>query len=124
MTVDMLSFSKSPTWTVGRSVEGKCRAVYCVQGGTVFMSVNTDGDWWSIDGWANVGPSLFSDATGDSTTGVPPGLRPAERVSFPASTYSGDLLKGYVGTDGSIWLYHSGSVVNWSFSVSWPVGGA
>jgi hypothetical protein len=124
LTVDRLSFSKPPAWTVGRAVEDKCRAVYCVHGGTVFMSVNTDNDWWSIDEWVNVGPSLFSDTTGDSTTGVPPSLRPAERIYFPAATYSGDLLKGYVGTDGSIWLYHSGSVANWSFSVSWPVGGA
>ena len=124
LTVDRLGFSKSPTWTVGRSVEDKCRAAYCIQGGTVFLSVNTSGDWWSIDGWVNVGPSLFSDVTHDQTTGVPPSLRPAERIYFPASTYSGDLLKGYVGTDGSIWLHHSGSVANWSFSVSWPVGGA
>ena len=124
LTVNRLSFSKAPAWTVGRAVEGKCRAVYCVHGGTVSMSVNTNGDWWSIDGWVNVGPSLFSDATGDSTTGVPPSLRPGERVNFPAFTDMGDLLNGYVGTDGSIWLYHSGSVANWSFSVSWPVGGA
>ena len=124
LTVDRLSFSKAPAWTVGRAVEGKCRAVYSVHGGMVFLTVTTDGDWWDIDGWANVGPFLFSDATGDSTTGVPPSLRPGERVYFPAFTNTGDLLKGYVGTDGSIWLYHSGSVVNWSFSVSWPVGGA
>lgn len=113
-----------PAWTVGRSVDGKCRCVYSVHGGTVFMSVHTADDWWSIDGWVNVGPSLFSDVTHDQTTGVPPSLRPAERIYFPAATYSGDLLKGYVGTDGGIWLYHSGSVANWSFSVSWPVGGA
>lgn len=127
LRADKLSFNMAPRWTVGRYVEDKCRSVFTVQGGTVFMSVNTAGDWWSIEGWVNVGPSLFSDYTHDSTTSVPVALRPGERIYFPASTYSGDLLKGYVETDGSIWLYRNenlGSVANWSFSTSWPVGGA